>query len=200
MNLFVIRKGKLELDHEEILLYPEFRNIYEADTTEDKLKAFKYFNYIYQIADYKSLPNQEGYSDNEAHDYAVEMADLPIAYRPTKDIIDAIKRYKRERYNVLKESIIELKRSFKSIIKIIGNARKRLEDNIETDSTEDRIVASIEVISKLLTLSNTMNSQIKLLGETLKQLHKEEEESRNAEVRGDKEYSNSLDGDPDIEG
>lgn len=200
MNIFTIRNGKLELDSDEILLIKEFARIYENDKTEKKLDAFKKFKYIYQICDYKSLPNQEGFNDKEAHSFAVEVADLDINYKPEADVKAAIKIYKRIRYNVLRESVLELKRSFKTIIQVIASARKRLEDNLDSeDANNETVTASIDIIAKLLSLSNSLNSQIKTLSETLRQIHKEEEKAKESEIRGDKEFSESLDGDPDIE-
>lgn len=201
MNIFVIRDGKLTLDSDEILTIKEFAKIYENDKTNSKVQAFKYFTYIYQRCDYKSLPNQEGFSNKESHEYAIEVADLPLGYKPTQDIIDAMNKYIKIRYNVLRESVLSLKKSFKTIIKVVDSARKRLETNLnDENANNETVTASIEIISKLLTLSNSLNNQVKLLGDTLNQIHKEDIESKESEVRGNKEYSGSLDGDPDIEG
>ena len=207
MTIFVIRDGELVLDSDEILTIPQFAKIYKNDKTKDKQNAFKRFAYIYQMCDYKSLPNQEGYSEKEAHKYSVEVADLPADYRPSSDVVAAMKEYKKMRYNVLRESVLELKKSFKTIINVIGNARVRLNDNINNDmdgKTEEEknaiIAASIELITKLISLSTSLNKQIEELGKTLAKIHKEETESKEGIVRGDTEYTTSLDGDPDIEG
>lgn len=200
MDIFVIREGKLRLNSDEILTIKPFAEIYERDKSIDKHRAFKEFNYLYQLCDYKSLPNQEGFRDKDAKSYAIEVADLELDFKPDNLILKAIEVYKKNRYNVLRESVLQLKKSFKTIINVVASAQKRLETNLADDNANNETVtASIEIISKLLSLSNSLNTQIKLLGETLKQIDKEEQEEKEGKIRGDKNYTSSLDGDPDIE-
>lgn len=76
---------------DELLLIPEFNKIYTEDTTPNKVKSFKIFEYIYFMCDYKSPYNNYG-AEKETHIIKDFFRDDTINLK-TPDIEAAINKY-----------------------------------------------------------------------------------------------------------
>lgn len=125
VDIFVFRDNKIALSSHHILLIPEFRKVYDSDSSHTKELAFKEFNYIYQRADYRSYPNRNGLTDAQAHTHAVKLAQLPQDYIVRKDIEDAIERYKEEQETIVIKLNTEILKSFNNsymTVKIINES------------------------------------------------------------------------------
>ena len=179
-SIFIFNDNKLELSTPEILLIPEFKRILDKDSSSKKELAFKEFNYIYQIADYKSYCNRNGLNGDDAYNYAVNTAQLPNGYIINKDVELAIDRYRLEQENIIIKLNNEILKSFNSsyatlqiinelIIYLIEQTKK-----VKAEHPED-----IKRIDELT--SQIIRNQEKLMGIS-KEIPKQIETHKNYEV------------------
>lgn len=68
--MFSLVNGKPQLDP-DLMAYPQFRNIWERDTTPDKREAWAYFSYMFHFHDPKS-PLHKGYPESVRREKVIE--------------------------------------------------------------------------------------------------------------------------------
>lgn len=61
--MFELINGNVEIDPDLIGAYPEFKALWDRDTTDDKHEAFAYFRYMFHFYNPKS-PIHKGYPDS----------------------------------------------------------------------------------------------------------------------------------------
>ena len=69
----------LEFEDNKVQLYvndPAFLELKKRDSTPTKSRFYKEMMYIYQVVDYNSRANREGYDELHAHEYAIDAAGL----------------------------------------------------------------------------------------------------------------------------
>jgi hypothetical protein len=169
MKLFNKTLEDLVLDKDEILLYPEFRDIYKRDDSRTKLNAFKEFTYIYYIADYTAYPSTKGFSEKEAHKYAIEQIKFDTGWKPDNKVKAAIVLYKELRTGIAIDSYININRMLKTINDSISYIHEKLTDTIDSLKTmqiddkttieqmakiDDYIEVSLSRIDKLIDKSS----------------------------------------------
>lgn len=89
--MFKLNQVGVIVIEDELLLIPEFNKIYIEDSTPNKVKAFKIFEYIYFMCDYKSPYNNYG-TEKETHIIRDFFRDESINLK-TPDIEAAINKY-----------------------------------------------------------------------------------------------------------
>lgn len=174
------------------LIDKDIRELYKRDKTTDKQDYIKQCIVIYYLGDPKSPARQNGLSDVEALNMAIEQADLPKTYIPDALVLRLIKRY----YN---ENITEAGRVVENILKSLHNINlsidainsllnERLKANISIDDI-DRVVNLISVVTKQ---SGELPGILKKLDEAKENLMYEKETEY---ARGGTIVSSSMDAD-----
>ena len=74
----------------ELLLIPEFKIIWERDSSTEKLEAYKFLKYIFFMCDYKSPYNSYG-EDKEKVVIRDFFGDVPVVKSP--ELLAAMKKY-----------------------------------------------------------------------------------------------------------
>lgn len=191
MGLFVLRGNAVELDHDEIALVPEFKAILDSDKSTGTSIAFKEFAYIYAIADPKSKANTKGYDDNDAHEYAITLANLPLDYKPDKIVIAAIERYKKDSDTVANELRKEILLTMNTSVKIVSRLRKIIEKKLDkVDITDQEVITLTDALSKVISINDSLPKQIKALKESERLIA--EEQDTEIKGRGGIEISDSM--------
>lgn len=155
-------EGELEVIREEVALYEEFNVLLRRDRSSlgdaqgrKKLQFKKEWTYIYIMSDADSLPNREGWDEDEAHEYAVEVAGLPKGWEPDDEIIAANRRYAIDTRDVVKETRNSLLSCFKLYPILIEKMRVELRDKANKDKLD------IDAIKVVLSLTKEVNELAK---------------------------------------
>lgn len=200
MSFFRITNNKLDVDLTYILLYKEFKTIYDSDTTSDKSKAEAVFRYIYERCDYRSYSNRQGLKKAEAHSHALNLAGLDTSFILDKPVTAAMNLYKKLNYNVNAELLSDLKATLALSVKINEKIHKVLDTRLSNpDLPETDIGILINVQKQLFEiiagLPDRINKVKELEADVYSDLSKPKEIGRGGDVIPD-----SYEGDPEIEG
>ncbi len=150
----------------EILVYKEFKDVYELDKTTSKELALQYFIYIYHCADQKAIPILKGFNTKERHEHACRHANLQITFKPNVIILDAIEFYKTEFTSPVKELSIRLLSTLQKNIKILGKIDELVEKKLNDEGiTPEGISALIDLQKSVSTIASQLPAQIKSLKE-----------------------------------
>ena len=182
MVLFIFVDGVLQLNTPEIVLIKEFNNILvhsercDSDPNGQKKHfAFMKFNYIYQICDYKSYPNQHGLSEKEAHEFAINVSGLPNDWKLDDLTKAGIERYKQLRPSPARELNKEILATLHTSSKLVSKINRYLEKQIEKPDFKDDDINNITTNHfKVIDLAKKIPEQIKALNELKDAIDKEE--------------------------
>jgi hypothetical protein len=92
MKLLELKNSKVIIAPEALMI-PEFKNLWEKDTSEDKEKALKDLSYIYFTCDYKS-PYLTSMGKERVRLAVAKDFMKDSSYKPTVEIEDAMHKYK----------------------------------------------------------------------------------------------------------
>lgn len=166
--------------------------LWQRDTTKDKRKYIKEVGVIYYLGDPKSPAKQQGLSDAECLQMAIENFDLPKDYKPDSLVQTIIDKYYASN---ITEAGIALEALQKSI-HLISLAAVRINEHLNAKLSG--VLADAD-INPLLTLIDSVNKRIveipsltKALGVAYDNLRNEEEEQF---ARGGKAILSSMDAD-----
>lgn len=153
------------------LLDKDVRELYISDKTPDKSQYVKECIVIYYLGDPNSPARQNGLSDAEALQMAIEQAGLEKSYKPSKLVISLYHKYYEQNITEagkVVENIIQglhnINLSIGVINEIVNSKFKKLKINPEEED-----------ISTILTLMNNVNQQSKELPAILKRLEEAKE-------------------------
>lgn len=210
-DIYKVENQQLVLDKEYIRGIPEFRVILErrlvgeGDSDGRRKKAnWQLFFYIKIVADLFSYPNQGGNNEKDVHKAACKEAGFEESYRPDKEVLLAIEKYRTIQLeslpvmNTISTMLKALKTTDAICQGIIGNINAKLEahnkkliDNEKNGMTFniadeqlliDGLVGQITQVNKL---ANTIPDTVELLSKLDERLKKES--SGNIVGRGGKE-------------
>ena len=91
MEFFKFEKNKLVLNHEGILLIPEFKRVWESDKSRDKKEAYKIFTYAFLVKSWKSPYSEHSEEDRESQ--AREIAELTKNQINSEDLQNVLTKY-----------------------------------------------------------------------------------------------------------
>lgn len=190
MKLFIMQDGLLRLNYPEILLVREFETLVTRDNSVGKTVAFNEFRFIYHIVDPLSRPNQEGYNEKRATEYAIKDCRFKPDYQPDLQIIAALTKYAELRSSLIVEVCQELLISVSSTPDILKKIRRRMDELLllETVTTEN--------IREMLSLQKQiieMASEVPTLVKKIATAQKEIESSDTKLARGKVAISSSMD-------
>lgn len=166
--------------------------LWQRDTTKDKRKYIAEVGIIYYLGDPKSPARQQGLSDLESLNLAIENFNLPKNYQPDSLVSKLIDKYYKAN---ITEAGIALEALHKSVhlvsiaaVKINEQLNKKLSGSI---GDED--------ISQILTLMDAVSKRISEIPALTKALNSAYENLRNEEedqlARGGKKILSSMDAD-----
>lgn len=166
--------------------------LWQRDTTKDKRKYIAEVGIIYYLGDPKSPARQQGLSDLESLNLAIENFNLPKNYQPDSLVTKLIDKYYKAN---ITEAGIALEALHKSVhlvsiaaVKINEQLNKKLSGAI---GDED--------ISQVLTLMDAVSKRISEIPALTKALNSAYENLRNEEedqlARGGKKILSSMDAD-----
>ena len=137
-------------------------------TGKKKEYNFRELIYIYLIADYESYPNSKGYSDTDAHKYALEVTGLPNTWIPDTIVKRAIEEYKDLQADVLKEEINEILKTFRNNTVIVKKISSAITKELNKSTlTKDEIKELIGLQGLLIQMSSDIPKQQAILSTTL---------------------------------
>ena len=150
------------------LLDKDIRTLYNRDKTKDKKHYIQECIVIYYLGDPKSPAKQRGLSDAECLKMAIEQADLPSNYLPDSLVLRLIKRY-------YEENITEAGRVVENILKGLHNINLSIDviNSLLNEKLKSNI--SIDDVSNVINLMNSINAQSKELPAILKRLEEAKE-------------------------
>lgn len=166
--------------------------LWQRDTTKDKRKYIAEVGIIYYLGDPKSPARQQGLSDLESLNLAIENFNLPKNYQPDSLVSKLIDKYYKAN---ITEAGIALEALHKSVhlvsiaaVKINEQLNKKLSNSI---GDED--------ITQILTLMDAVSKRISEIPSLTKALNSAYENLRNEEedqlARGGKKILSSMDAD-----
>jgi hypothetical protein len=182
----------------ELLVYSDFKAVYDLDKNTNKELALKYFIYIYHSADQKAVPVIKGYSIKELHNYACREAGLPITFKPDSTISRAIIFYKENFISPVKELQLNLLNTLQKNIKILSKVDDMVDKKLNIDElTPEQLTMLMEVQSKVSKMAKELTGDIK----TMKDLDILINNSKDTvqHRRGGDEIENSMIRNDDIE-
>lgn len=203
MNNGVVIEKMLTIDETGMPKAPTLRQIqdkdvallWQRDTSKDKHKYIAEAGIIYYLGDPKSPARQQGLTDTEALNMAIENFNLPKDYQPDNLVSKLIVKYYRQN---ITEAGIALEALHKSIhlvsvaaVKINDTLNKKLANAI-SDEDINSILTKIDAVSKRV---SEIPALTKALATAYENLKNEEEEQL---FRGGKKILSSMDADEDI--
>lgn len=166
--------------------------LYQRDTNKDKRNYIAQCGVIYYLGDPKSPARQQGLSDTEALQMAIEQFDLPSDYLPDSLVRKLIDKYYHQNITEAGIAIENLNRSIHLISlaanKINDILNKKLTQNIVEDDIPG-VLSLIDSVSKKIAEVPTM---VKALGVAYENLRTEEETKM---ARGGMIISSSMNAD-----
>lgn len=166
--------------------------LWQRDTTKDKQKYIKEVGVIYYLGDPKSPAKQQGLSDAESLQLAIDNYNLPKDYVPDSLVRKLIDKYYIENITEAGVALEALRKS----IHLSSIAAVRINDRLNKKLSE---VLADEDITPILTMIDSVSKRIteipaltKALGTAYENLRNEEEEQL---ARGGKQILSSMDAD-----
>ena len=166
--------------------------LWQRDTTKDKRNYIAQCGIIYYLGDPKSPARQQGLSDREALDMAIEQFDLPKDYVPDALVKKLIDKYYKQN---ITEAGIAIENLIKSI-HLISLAANKINDLLNAKLTqnivEEDIPGVLVLIDSVSKKISEVPSLVKALGVAYENLRTEEETKM---ARGGMVISSSMDAD-----
>lgn len=178
------------------LLNKDVRALYTRDKTENKIHYIKECIVIYYLGDPKSPARQNGLSDQEALEMAIEQADLPKSYIPDSLVLRLINQY----YD---ENITEAGKVVENIMRGIHNINLSIDliNNILNEKLKSNI--AIDDIASVLTLIDNVNKKAGEIPGILKTLEEAKQnlmyEKQTEVARGGTSVTSSMNADDYVE-
>lgn len=166
--------------------------LWQRDTTKDKQKYIKEVGVIYYLGDPKSPAKQQGLSDAESLQIAIDNYNLPKDYVPDSLVKKLIDKYYIQNITEAGVALEALRKSIHlssiAAVRINDRLNKKLSDAL-ADEDITPILTMIDSVSKRIT---EIPALTKALGTAYENLRNEEEEQL---ARGGKQILSSMDAD-----
>lgn len=186
IKIFTLDNNKLQLNHSEILLVKEFREVMESDKSRDKKAAYRLFHYVYLLCDWQS-PYFE-YKEEEKQKVAKKDAGiLP------KDLKNPLLQPLIDKYTEVRDS--------NRVIRYIQSAWQLLDkisEYTEIVDFNEKIMQGPRTGALVHSVKEARDTVLKMQEliehcRALNKMHKEEmKEEEDTKVRGDHELPDVL--------
>jgi hypothetical protein len=190
MKLFTLDSGNIRINVTEVLIIKEFEGLLLRDTSIGKLRAYNEFKFIYHLADPLSRPNQDGFNETQAIEFACKECDFPKDYKPDKLVEAALVKYADLRSSVIAEVCEELLISFRTSSTVLKKIRARIDVLLsQPEVTEDSIKNIIGLQKQIMEMGSSIPDNIKKIVVAQKEL----EATNKVLGRGKIEITDSMD-------
>ena len=166
--------------------------LWQRDTTKDKRKYIAECGIIYYLGDPKSPARQQGLSDREALDMAIEQFDLPQGYLPDSLVKKLIDKYYNQNITEAGIAIENLNRSIHLISLAANKINDILNKKLTQNITEDDIPGVLSLIDSVSKKIAEVPTLVKSLGVAYENLRTEQETKM---ARGGMIISSSMNAD-----
>lgn len=174
------------------LLDKDIALLWQRDTTKDKRKYIAECGVIYYLGDPKSPARQQGLSDKEALDMAIEQFDLPKDYVIDPLVKKLVDKYYIQNITEAGVAIENLNKSIHLISLAAGKINDLLNKKLTQNITEDDIPTVLALIDSVAKKITEVPALVKALGVAYENLRTEEETKV---ARGGMIISSSMDAD-----
>lgn len=166
--------------------------LWSRDTSKEKRKYIKECGVIYYLGDPKSPARQQGLSDKEALDMAIEQFDLPKDYLPDSLVKKLIDKYYAENITEAGLVIETLNKSLHLVSLSANKINDLLNKKLTQNITDDDITSTLALIDAVAKKITEVPSLVKALGIAYENLRTEEETKL---ARGGQEIHSSMNAD-----
>lgn len=166
--------------------------LWQRDTTKDKRNYIAQCGIIYYLGDPKSPARQQGLSDREALNMAIEQFDLPKDYVPDALVKKLIDKYYKQNITEAGIAIENLNKSIHLISLAANKINDLLNAKLTQNIVEDDIAGILALIDSVAKKITEVPSLVKALGVAYENLRTEEETKM---ARGGMVISSSMDAD-----
>lgn len=166
--------------------------LWQRDTTKDKRNYIAQCGIIYYLGDPKSPARQQGLSDREALDMAIEQFDLPKDYLPDALVKKLIDKYYKQNITEAGIAIENLNKSIHLISLAANKINDLLNKKLTQNITEEDIPGVLVLIDSVSKKISEVPNLVKALGVAYENLRTEEETKM---ARGGVVISSSMNAD-----
>lgn len=166
--------------------------LWQRDTTKDKRNYIAQCGIIYYLGDPKSPARQQGLSDREALNMAIEQFDLPKDYVPDALVKKLIDKYYKQNITEAGIAIENLNKSIHLISLAANKINDLLNAKLTQNIVEEDIAGVLALIDSVAKKITEVPSLVKALGVAYENLRTEEETKM---ARGGMVISSSMDAD-----
>ena len=174
------------------LLDKDVALLWQRDKTTDKRKYIAECGIIYYLGDPKSPARQQGLSDKEALDMAIEQFDLPKDYLPDPLVKKLIDKYYKQNITEAGIAIENLNKSIHLISLAANKINDLLNKKLTQNITEEDIPGVLVLIDSVSKKISEVPNLVKALGVAYENLRTEEETKM---ARGGVVISSSMNAD-----
>lgn len=174
------------------LLDKDVALLWQRDTTKDKRKYIAECGVIYYLGDPKSPARQQGLSDREALDMAIEQFDLDKSYLPDPLVKKLIDKYYNQNITEAGIAIENLNKSIHLISLAANKINDLLNAKLTQNIVEDDIPGVLSLIDSVSKKIAEVPNLVKALGVAYENLRTEEETKL---ARGGMTISSSMNAD-----
>lgn len=174
------------------LLDKDVALLWKRDTTNDKRKYIAECGVIYYLGDPKSPARQQGLSDREALQMAIEQFDLGSDYLPDPLVKKLIDKYYNQNITEAGLAIENLNKSIHLISLAANKINDLLNKKLTQNITEEDIPSTLVLIDSVAKKISEVPNLVKALGVAYENLRTEEE---NIMARGGEKVLSSMDAD-----
>ena len=166
--------------------------LWQRDTTKDKRKYVAEAGIIYYLGDPKSPARQQGLSDNEALQMAIDNFNLPKDYKPDSLVSKLINKYYKENITEAGVALEVLHKSIHLVSLAATKINDILNQKLTANITDDDIPSILTMMDSVSKRISEIPSLTKALNTAYENLRNEEEEQF---ARGGKQILSSMDAD-----
>ena len=166
--------------------------LWQRDTTKDKRNYIAQCGIIYYLGDPKSPARQQGLSDREALNMAIEQFDLPKDYVPDALVKKLIDKYYKQNITEAGIAIENLNKSIHLISLAANKINDLLNAKLTQNIVEDDIPGVLSLIDSVSKKIAEVPNLVKALGVAYENLRTEEETKM---ARGGMVISSSMNAD-----
>lgn len=174
------------------LLDKDILLLYQRDNTKDKRNYIAECGVIYYLGDPKSPARQQGLSDKEALDMAIEQFNLPQGYLPDPLVKKLIDKYYHQNITEAGIAIENLNKSIHLISLAANKINDLLNKKLTQNITEDDIPSVLSLIDSVSKKIAEVPNLVKALAVAYENLRTEEETKL---ARGGSVISSSMNAD-----
>lgn len=170
-------------------------NLYQRDLSKDKHRYIQECGIIYYLADPSSPAKQQGLSDKEALNMAIDNFDLPKDYLPDPLVKRLIDKYYISNITEAGVALETLRKSLHLITIAANKINEILNKKLSTSINDDEVASVLSIMDSVTKRISEIPMLTKSLATAYENLRKEEEEQI---ARGGIKILSSMDADEEI--